>query len=545
MRFSDFTVCFLLGAVFLYFTFAATTIVPYAHHDQIRYFREDFGNPELKNNCYRDVQYQHLYSIGRPITAELECMTFRNVHTLSDLNLLRIGVILLLAIALALLSLWLISLGISRPVALFLSAAVFTLPGAQNTVFMTNFANAVAPLLAIASSLVMSTSVVDSAPRRGLANPIKLLLSLLLILTSFFTYPFLSFFYLVPSIGNLLFNRQQPWRELRAAFIRDVIFLGVAALIYFVIVRLWIVPFHQVPYSTAYRVEISIDEYIFQMKLNRLFDQIVFTSFNFWNIYTIRNLSLAIVGSIIAVLLATIVSPQKFTSTIAHQIVQRRFVGERAFALCTALLLPNFPWLLSNATAMRYRLLFPTTAIALLIFAWSLSYWLTLISKKLAIDENSLLSITMAGLMIGGGLLANYNTVQNVWNSNVEVMFIRGALVSHLDRPIHRIHVIKPPNNWLGYNGLPTIGDEFNRKSLDFSYHTAELVRVALLGIANAPTNLAIVPCESNQKQCATDTTMQGRIVVTHSILGEPIYDSKNMVIINMGELVLVGGNRL
>src|ERR1041385_6679794 len=193
--------CYLLACtLMLWFAHEAAISIRSVHHDQYRYFHDNTGQPEVfKSSCANDFQNEWLSTIGRPGGALLECFVFRNSTSVRALLWLRLGVILELGLGATLLAICL-RRAVSDIPAVLLSVAIFTLPGFQNAVFMTNYANATAPILGLVSFIVLNRNRPEAAgeiifqPR----SLVRILLAAVLLVCSFATYQTLAFFFFVP-----------------------------------------------------------------------------------------------------------------------------------------------------------------------------------------------------------------------------------------------------------------------------------------------------------------------------------------------------------
>ena len=87
---------FICGLAFLAVVLGAAIHIPFAHHDQYRFFIEDGHRPEeMRKHREADTQYRWLQTIGRPLAAEMEYRVFQHSYVVSDLTDARIGMLLL------------------------------------------------------------------------------------------------------------------------------------------------------------------------------------------------------------------------------------------------------------------------------------------------------------------------------------------------------------------------------------------------------------------------------------------------------------------
>src|SRR5438093_1330044 len=153
-----FSAYWALGLIGLFVALGTAITIPNVFHDQYRHFSEDFDNPDFRSSCDNAPQSLWLSGIGRPLAAEMECFVFEHATGIPALMNLRVGVLLVMAGALAFLGYSYFRITENDALSFLLALAIFVLPGAQNTLFMTNFPNALAPLLAVTAYLVLHAS---------------------------------------------------------------------------------------------------------------------------------------------------------------------------------------------------------------------------------------------------------------------------------------------------------------------------------------------------------------------------------------------------
>src|SRR5947209_19923966 len=77
-----------ITVILLALAYVSDIVVPFAHHDQYRYFTAS-EDAHFKQDCGNDTANGINYLIGRPITAELDCLVFRKTQRLEDLSTFR------------------------------------------------------------------------------------------------------------------------------------------------------------------------------------------------------------------------------------------------------------------------------------------------------------------------------------------------------------------------------------------------------------------------------------------------------------------------
>lgn len=525
---------FLLSLIIYILIYSSALIIDFAHHDQYRYFREDHGQADFKQDCSNDYQNGWLYIIGRPLAAKLECLNFRSAHQLEDLSKLRFGVLVIVSFSAALLGSWLVSLNLNEKCSFFLSASIFTLPGTQNTVFMSNYANAIVPVLCLLSYATISRPLKQDFLKHALLDTcIRLFGSGIILLLAFYSYPALAFFFFVPSLSVILLLNKSSWGKARLILIRDFIFFGTISLIYFLSHKYFIRPLHLPPGETIpeqFELKLSFDS--FGQKLLSFITDVTPTILNFWNIYTNKSFGNFLGITLVLIFIALSLMPI-FDKNLPTKEQKKALLKKNAEIILSIIILfvasISF-WILGPANYILFRFIFVPTAIALLILFWCGSNLISILKGN---SEDFKGNYLLAGtLLVVGAFFANFLTIQNSLNSKLEIYFLKTSLAKRIDDPISRIHIIRPKENSLGFNGYESITDEFNRKTSDYWQDMTELVRVALLQL-KPPESFDVWRCDSKQKECV-DRAPKNQILITQSSFGESIYPSKNMVLIDM-----------
>jgi len=140
------------------------------------------------------------------------------------------------------------------------------------------------------------------------------------------------------------------------------------------------------------------------------------------------------------------------------------------------------PWLASPAGHLQFRFLPVIGAMAILVLFQVGQEILQVGGRVLRRTTAPGLSYLAGFFATLGALGASYTMTQNVLNNQMELLFARILIEEASNRPINRIHVQRPGDNQRGYNGLPSIGDEFNRKNTDFWQDMTEVVNLAMRG---------------------------------------------------------------
>lgn len=470
---------FFLFLLALFLTLGAAITIPNVSRDQYRYFSKKSAIDEnFKPSCRDDPQNPWLYNLGRPIAAKMECFVFQKTSDIASLMRLRIGVLSAMALAAVLLNLSFFRILGNELQAFFLTIPIFTLPGSQNTLFMTNFPNAFAPIFALLAYLTLHSAQPPSLRnhRATVCATLSTAVAIIFLLLSLLTYQMLAFFFFLPIVAEILFGNS-PLALMRKKIAWCVISFIAALTAYYVLNKYFCYP--QYPHTPAeYRLEVHFNG-IFDRAI-KVLGYIIPLEFNLWNIYTnrIAGVTLALFCCI-TMLVAVIRS--KTTDYNGEQSPQH--LGVERFATFTGVLFAtNGIWFLTPAYVL-FRLTVVPSAIALFGLIWSIHYLLCQ-RKEQSLPSDSFLKTTTLGILAAGGIVfANVVMEQNVWNSHDELAYMRGSLADRLTDPFDHIHIVLARQNpiaAIGFNGLPTKTDEFNVLTTSFDIPTEYVSMVGL-----------------------------------------------------------------
>jgi hypothetical protein len=514
----------LLGLAFLILVYGPALYIPYAHHDQLRYFWHP-ADP----GCDSDVQHERLLALGRPVAAYLECLAFRDSESLEDLFFYRWMALGLLSLGLVLLARALEDAGLSRIDAGLLAAALMTLPGVENAIYMANVANALAILLAVMAALLFRRAQEPTAPGSPRYSPAWLSAAALTLLAALCTYQPLAFFFLVPLMARLQRAATPLAPVARSGMVGGLAVLAATSAVYVAAVKVF--PFSRVWVPESYRFETPALE--LADKLALFWTQVVPRVFSFWNVSAAPFFGWTILATLVALVLMT-----ARTAGVGLRAALAGAVA-RLLAAATLLLAGLAVWLLSPFTEVLQRILLPSMAMAL-VFAFLVVRDALATLGRPAPATAGRQGVVPALLLAVGALQISCLHDRNVWNSAMEAKFIETQLAMQVGPDTRRIHLVRPAATGYGYDGHATVGDEFHRNSADYPWHSHELVRVGLLRLM-PPYALDLVHCRLPQRQCVQQQR-PGTIVITASGPGEAVYESPGTVVVDLNALLMVSG---
>ena len=538
---------FFIALGILFLTLSSTVWIDYAHRDSTRHFRAS-NTDTFKSDCRNDNQYAWIYAIKRPIAAEIECQVFKNTRSLRDLGVFRAYIIAALALAAAVLAWVLMQYGLSSTSALVLSLAILSLPGMQHAIFMPNFQNILALVSAlIASVLVHRNLVTPGRIRISAYRAARYLSAWLLLMIAILSHPALAFVFFWGGVLRSVTAARLGMRdEIGNAFKTFGLFAlagGAALLLADYLNRLKQAlleqsAVHAIPDFSNYQADLSPIHWI--MKL----PQVLFGSdgpsdlFSLW-LFQLPGANVWGFSLFVFVVLGLIALCGFDAMQRAHDSKVDRMAPSPTIYLPTLLYTVAClgPLLISSGGLYLYRLAFPAQgALVILIALFSAMLIRALFNVFMGRAIHRATETVAVVLAVIGLVSANATTTQNVWNASAEIAYIRGVLGEY-DRLPHRIHVVQPIENGLGFNGWSTFTDEFNGKTSNIDGEIKQLVRLSLFGHAPILQTPAIAPCDPQLTNCRL-LVDRSDIYLSHSEYGEATCRSVDMAVVDMNALV-------
>ena len=508
-------------AIFL--ALAATVWIPVAHHDNTRYFRS--LDASTKGSCINDSQYVWLHLIGRPIAAKLECQVFKHVGSLHDLSNLRIAVIGILAMGASAFGALLHRFGFDTRSSWLTAVAVFILPGAQNAVFMTNFPNALAALCSM-----LAYWCLEWRPNLGKHSYwVSLFGAMFLLFIAMLMYPALAFVFFWGTLSKVLANYSASRIQTISIIVRDGAVLFSSSLAYLLTRDLFIPKgfrIHLDSVPDAFKPDLSISAVV--GKLPFLFDKVIPTAADLW-LFSDGLFGRFVVSLLVVAILMSVVIKGRQDSVSRSNLLLK-------FTIVTGLILASsFPLIVNKQPFLHQRLLWPAMG-AILITIFGVMPIAFAIVGRLSGDRVVLFRRSMCALVgIGALIAASYTTTLNVWNTNMEMEFVRSAL-ARSDIAPRRIHLVRSIDNGTGFNVLTSFSDEFNRKTTDFKQDIRDFVNLVYASYSG-DYKTSISECDFSADNCE-EIVPKDSIILSISEYGEKFCLSENMVVIDLNVLV-------
>lgn len=451
---------FCAGALLL--SLCTVLTVPFAQHDQYRYFRLP---AELKTTCEYDTQFTGLfYDLGRPLAALVECAIFKNAHELSDLTWART-----LAIALALLLFSLLYAVFkrdffwSREKAAAAAALICLVPGVLNLVVMSNLPGLLGLSLAALAYFLLAFG--------WKWMPMGIVAMLL----ALFSYPPSAFIFLSLSLACAL-TVGRDRREVFSIIFRRFSFCATAVAIFWLAVKLILHP--QVNYSQGpggpYSFALTNDF----IGRTFYFEDISLRVLNLWNIYESTAVAMGVSLLFVALVIWTFL----------RQAGNRRLLLEKVgIALLGCFLVPA-PILLSSMPEVLSRTLVAYSAFLILLLFWLFNT-----------PPRWMLATVVAVAALNG----SFNLWMNARNSQLEFSFLTEQIKSRglINSRVILVRNVERDSAGKSFVGLPPVGDEFNVNSTVYSAEELTFILRLPMVAAGAPANVRLLPCP-NPSMC-------------------------------------------
>lgn len=546
---SKYILYLLFSILITYFIFSPVINIPFYHHDTYKF---SFGGHNV--SCNLEVGYSFLFDLARPFTAFFDCLNFKIANTLEKMSYMRMACLIFIGFTMSLFALWLNRIIQSFWGAFFISGAIFYLPAMQTTMIMSAmfliFSIFVAFLayLFIDKGFLIFFSKKTQFKYKKVFGASLIAIGLGFLFISFFTYPSLTAFYLLPSMVLILFSPLSTWTspnhqinasvaiDLRTRVLRDILIFSLSSIIFYFIAK----------HIQAARVGSSIDQFISTYKYHLNFDllkrlkNLVEYWPSLWNLYFGYWQSLIIYTTLFAGILigaARYIYHYDAREKSLTHLIQILFVI-LVLVLCSA----SF-YLVQPENVLFSRIIFAFEAMLVVILAWSLQQ----ISYIFRSMMQQAFTALLCGLFLAGGMMTNYITNLSALNANIEFNFITAKIAELAliqKKKILRIHLIPLQNN-ISFVGLDPREDIFNNTSV-VSGDGGTVVNAALLRFTERnnftihncilPNNIEQSKYYIEERKCI-ESAPAGSIVVTFNYPGNSIQPSPNMLIIDMNIL--------
>jgi hypothetical protein len=489
--------------IYIYFFFLlwffsinlGTLIFETIYRDNTIYFPVSYNFLNLKENPFSQVQYDWGWSNGRWLGALFESnFIFKIINTVNDLQISKIIGIFLNFVASIIFFTFLQNIKKNYLRNFIISTGIFSLPG----FIFWNFLGGLNQHLTYVVTIIIGFYLHQTKSNVSLG---------LLYFFSYFcftNYPPLFFLILIFPVSIILFDNKSFIQNFD--IFKKYLFVIIFTAFFFYISKTFFIEYiykfvhgdlaNVYPYfynnHPNYTTSNIFNPKNFLLIFYKLYLYITLwfkSDFNFWNIY-ISWIPVIIFFFLIYLLLKNkfnIYSSVNSASSINKKINQKNFTNNctnKYYLIIALYFLPIFIWLPLNSQVIAYRTTASTSAIIFLLLIHILENFR---NKKFKL-------YFFYFLIFFSYTSSSFNCFQNARNAYLEFKYVTEKL-KQIDKKIKHVHIMQPEVGY-GYNGLPSINEEFNRPSLLTWQENTRYLHAAGLQIDNFMT--IFHDCETN-----------------------------------------------
>ena len=451
----------IIAFIFLYFVFSPVVNIPFAHHDQWRYF---FG--KINGHFFYAI-----FALARPFNSIIEHLVHINVGKIAHLSNIRLLFLVLLSIDVCLVAGILQKLKMEPIDALIMSSLLFLLPGIQSFAYMGAMPFHGAFIFAYVGYIFMqkslecpSTGIIPCKSKGGTLSCTTqsskrkryLFLSILFLLAGFLTYQFMSFIFVFFVFMEFILLKDLSWSVFKRVGKQVVPFLLATG--FYVLISHGIL-YRLAPQGTVFSPPYLLTfDFSFMSFIPLLLKGVIPGALLFWRwtgstffvwlmgclflsfvvVKFIRNLKFGIKNSLIYF----IIFSGFFLSGLAPYLLKsdyKEFVIGRILFIFSAMLL--------FCNLVFFKEVMGNRPKGIAVFRYALSF-----------------------LLITVAFSVNKNITHSVLGSNAEVSFIYSSINNANRDTLNGVHYIVPVE---GFSGVEMVDDIFDQPST--RYYTANL----------------------------------------------------------------------
>lgn len=389
--------------------------------------------------CKSYAEYDFLvYQTGRLLFPYIFCVLDYFTQSLADANIIRGLSVILLSLLSFLLFLWLRKNSIKTTHSLLLSIIIFTLPPFQVTVSNIGAMAMLISALAAALAGITVFKGISYSERKGwIINNKYAFLAILLLILSLLIYQASAMFYWV-MIAILLINiKSIEWVGWKYKIYHLFFIPTIAIGIYFIYAKVNFILFG---YDHPQYSIILSNDYFEKIKLLFYF---LFDALNLWNIFP-TNLFAGITISIILLgIFFSIIKTVKERKEIPISKLLISSGFHKYFLIICLIPLSMLPALATRWVIPSFRIELALTSLMVVILFWALKKSASMLRAP---SKNLVLSAILLPVSLVSIYNAHFNTMNYfVFNSTVELMFIKSSLYQNDIKKYERIHIIHLP----------------------------------------------------------------------------------------------------
>lgn len=407
----------LISIALLYLIFAPAMNFLYYGGDDYRYA---FGNPGL--SCRRDEGFSFMVTVGRPLQAYMDCLSFRYAYTLERMRDIRLIAVLLMGCSMGLIADWLRTLGVSLLQGFLIAAALTLIPHLYGDTLLTGALSLPVPILL--------TVIAYRAVQKS-----WLTLGVIALLFALLSYPAMVFFYSTLMLTKILFSSLNNWEKTRREIIREGLVFLIACVIFFA----WayfnmrhhgsapVPPQYQLTHPNFYPVEM----------ISRLWVIANFFNPNIWAL--LPRSAISTQGLWISIMLAGGLSIG-FVSTLRQGGRMLKLAQVSVFVLGLLLLCSAFPLVIPHFD-LGSRLFVGTVSSGIILVIWALYQWSRIVPVA---AKSAVVSLMLAGYVAVQGYQANLYMMRGAMHFAAYMNKTETAISSYLatHKLLTRIHFI-------------------------------------------------------------------------------------------------------
>ena len=540
-----------ISAVVLYFIFAPAINMLFYAGDDFRYALGGYNKA-----CRLDDGFEFMLTLGRPVQAYMDCLSFKFAYTMERMRIIRIFAVIFMGCGMGLFARWLYQLKFNWGEAFAAAGAIFLLRSLfEDTIPTGALSLPFAILLAMFAYFILQYSYQKAHGRRyrehssncvmpaeaGIQNkPEKsldvsvawhdavpqtlsryMIYSALLVLGSMLTYPAMSFFFPVLILTKLLFSDLTGWNRTRREVVKEVFIFCIVAAVYFIWATYNMHYHPQAPVPDAYRVDhpnLNPSELLKRLVIiaNVFSEHWVMFGFNGSHFAAWLTLFIVPIGVVCAIL--RFANSEFYAANrlkALHILSQNLLLAGIVFCLCSTFFL-----ILPNLSLVELRILLGVLAARLVVFFWSvkqIAYW---------VDARPRI-LFFVTLFLYAAVEANIQTTVVSLAYGEYYQKIETALQNYLAKgvPLSRVHFIWSKQDG-AYSGFFVTNAAMMRllDNRQLAFKWCSLARG--------------VPGEEKDNQRAMLACVKSlpkeTVAVTYSYAGDPIAQSTEMLVINV-----------
>src|SRR3990167_1337439 len=218
----------MVSSILLYFVFSPAINVIYYGGDDYRYA---FGG--LNKACQADDSFSFMWTLGRPLQAYIDCLTFKFAYTIERMSVVRLLAVVCMGCAMGLLVDWLCVLVFSVGVAFFSAGSLFLVQQIYLDTLMMGSISLPVPLLLV----LLGYRCLQGLPRYSQQSSLDrrwYFFSAIFIFLAMLAYPSMAFLFPALILTKLLFSNLSNWLETRCEAIQETMVFCTVGLAYFI-----------------------------------------------------------------------------------------------------------------------------------------------------------------------------------------------------------------------------------------------------------------------------------------------------------------------